>query len=84
MAPIVKKTTLVVALRRLWQLNVVGCPGTGAGEHFSLSVAEHTCLGVMQRKGCYGNKDPSLAGKAFVYPSKKISAELALGTLQTP
>lgn len=35
-ASIVKKTTLLVALRRLWQLIVVGCPGSGAEEYLSL------------------------------------------------
>ena len=78
-APIVKKTTLVVALRRLQQLSMVGCPSLGAEEHLSLSWAEHTWLGVMQRKGCYRAKSLCLGGKAFIYPSKKIQLVLLLG-----
>lgn len=84
MAPIVKKISLVAALRRWWQLRVVACP---AQELRSISPCpgQSTCGCVWCRgRSAMGTRPQVCVAKCLFISKWKNTAEFASGVLQAP
>lgn len=68
MAPIVKKTTLVVALRRLWQLSVLDCPGLGAKEYLCFFLGRVHMTGYDAKEAVLWGQGSRFGWQSFYLP----------------